>query len=1214
MALRRGAKARDLGDECQQDGAKVSCNACHSVTGGTLRVWINRGSWKTHTDSAKHIAAVKSQQESASRAAQTAKQYRTLYSQKPVPLRNPEASLSQAPRPRFQPVRVEEDSNGISAADFRELMEDEFEDLQAAPGPEALDSTEILRREMEILQLQYLEEEFEGADDQTIPQLTEDFRQTELAARMGEDEDDAYEQFTGVNISHDYAPYGNKTSCYLDILDNLPRLRLSSSQLKMVLWIMKECGARDVPSFNEFRSMQTHIRKLVGVRSDLHKSDLGNIFYVNDIRDLIAKDFANPEVAPHINKYPEDVDGGPLSEIWQMKDGRWHNIPLDTLPPSILVRSLRYYIHEVAELNDGRWIIPVLWIKCKGAMYVDCRVAERTANCEIYHVHEEMIRVPLDDLKINHERLEQCMGKPIKFTEACQDYSKKIPNEFRKIDNGEDLFTVWVPVWMDDVSGARSKQYQKHLNSYAANANLPGQLLQQEYNVKFVSTSPHASALEQLKVVVSHVKSTHTEPIRTYDAETQRPCSCRLFVPDAPADNPQQAEEASHIGHQGNYFCRRCKVGGTTEERESCDGYHAYYEAGKPRNVEEIRNLVLEQIRVASYGVGTHVDHLQKSTGTKDKIAQRCIDILIDKAREMQAESPSRHVDEISSELLRWLPTQTDQPYNPLLNLALFDPSQDTLVEILHTILLGNEKYVWYDLHHNWTDAQRDLFTLRLQSTDLNGLRLPPIRAAYMMQYRNGLIGKHFKTLMQTTIFHIQDIATPAQFTLVRALGELGPMIWLPVIEDLDQYLEDLELLIGNVLDAFANIDPARILIKLKLHMLTHLPQDIRRRGPAVRFATEIFECFNAIFRLCSVLSNHQAPSRDIAIKLADLDSVKHILSGGYWLQDGAWVRGGIHVQRILRSNPIIQRHLGWAPPPSWTPGLVKALAQKKQAKFKALTADEALLSGAHNPLALPVLSSGIDWMDAVNVMSVTGDCCTVGSWGVFRVNDLPVVGRISKILLPKGGRSAQGIIVATEFEVGEALHPHYHMPVLLPAAGRRVIVPSNSIQFTFNVQHDCRACGCSATGTSRKKQERVASDVIVHSIVHTEDTRFIINTHAFHNAGLLRKFLPIALTKPRRLFEDRKKRHDELASPLAVAQKEKRAATQVKAAATREKNKAAREKAAAGGATRETEPRAVTRESGTSAAAGATQAEPQPVHAGLPPNGQRTATEASAD
>ncbi|KAJ6620123.1 hypothetical protein B0H10DRAFT_2163604 [Mycena sp. CBHHK59/15] len=606
--------------------------------------------------------------------------------------------------------------------------------------------------------------------------------------------------------------------CYLDILDNLPHLRLSSSQLKMILWIMDACGVKDVPSFNAFRAMQKHIRKMTGVKSEVHKSSLGNLFYVNDIRDLIAKDFANPEVAPHIQKYPEDVASGSVSEIWQVKEGKWHNIPVDELTPSILVGHARYYIHEVAELKDGRWIIPVLWIVSKGKTYVDCRLVDRNVSTG--------------------------------FVERYKAYAERIPNRFRSIDNGEDLFTVWVPVWADDVSGARSKQYQKHLNVYTANANLPGQLLQQEYFVRFVSTSPRAGALEQLKVVIDQVKSTHPKPVHTYNAETQRPCGFRLNVPDGPADNPQQAEEASHIGHQGNYFCRRCLVGGTNEEKECPDGYHSFYQAGQPRNVEDIRNCVLSQLSLATQGVASHVEALQTSTGTKDKIAQHWINILIQKSREMQAASPARSVDEISNELLVWLAKETDQPYNPLLDLPFFEPSQDTLVEILHTILLSNAKYTWYELHHNWTVVQQDIFTIRLQGTNLDGLRVPPIRAAYMMQYRNGLIGKHFKTLMQTMIFHIHDIVTPDQFALVRALGELGPILWMPVIDNMEEYL---------------------------------------------------------------------APSRDIAAKFADLDRVKHILSRGYWFDESesAWVRAGKDVQRILRNTPIIQQHLGWAPPPS---------------------------------------------------------------------------------------------------------------------------------------------------------------------------------------------------------------------------------------------------------------------------------------------------------
>jgi len=129
-------------------------------------------------------------------------------------------------------------------------------------------------------------------------------------------------------------------------------------------------------------------------------------------------------------------------------------------------------------------------------------------------------------------------------------------------------------------------------------------------------------------------------------------------------------------------------------------------------------------------------------------------------------------------------------------------------------------------------------------------------------------------------------------------------------------------VLVGNVLDAFDEVAPNKIIIKVKLHLLTHLGEDIRRFGPVIRYSTEVFECFNAIFRLCSIYSNHQAPSWDISYKFASMDRLKHILSGGFWLQDGQWVQVGRSVLRILQDEPIIQRHLGWAAPLKPTPGM----------------------------------------------------------------------------------------------------------------------------------------------------------------------------------------------------------------------------------------------------------------------------------------------------
>lgn len=167
--------------------------------------------------------------------------------------------------------------------------------------------------------------------------------------------------------------------------------------------------------------------------------------------------------------------------------------------------------------------------------------------------------------------------------------------------------------------------------------------------------------------------------------------------------------------------------------------------------------------------------------------------------------------------------------------------------------------------------------------------------------------------------------------------------------------------------------------------MLVHLIENIRRRGPAVRFSTEIFECFNAIFRMCSVLSNHQAPSRDIALKFADLGRVKHILSGGVWEQDSKWVTAGKDVCSLLRKTPILQQHLGWAPRPVWTPGLVKRAARNKR---MVRPASETTVNNARNPFNLTIdLSSKL--MSGVSLSTESGDSCKIGSWIIVRMDEV---------------------------------------------------------------------------------------------------------------------------------------------------------------------------------------------------------------------------------
>ncbi|KAK7047084.1 hypothetical protein VNI00_006746 [Paramarasmius palmivorus] len=1153
----------------------VSCRSCNFQRTGNEVVWQTHGNWKRHLKTPSHLTAVKFRRDTELAARQLATSYRNLYEnsrtiQLPVPHAPQPTQVPQLSRP---PNEDYADSMGVFLDDFVMTEEEMGVLYPALPSSEeaaAADQNKV-DEELELLRQRIwdtLEDELDiETDADHIRELTEELR---VFPRTDEN---LHRQIHGVNASSDYFPYPNKTMCYLDLIDNLPRLRFSGAQFKVILWVMKLLGAQDIPSYNEFRRMQDSLRDAIPVRNEQTISDLGNVFSTVDIRDLTACDFSNPLIAPHLNLYVTDVEKGPISEMWHILTGRWMELPQDLHPPSVLANNRRHYIHELAELDDGRWIIPQMWILQGGVLHADSWLVKPIFSaCRkqvLVSVTETWVRIPIDQLRYSHEDLAATYSS-IRFDQESQQFAAKIPNCNREIDGGEDLFTIWYGLWSDDVSGARSKQYQKHMNVSGENTCLPGRLLQQEFFVRFLSTSPHAGSLEQFKVILNQIKSTQTNPVRTFNAVTKRPCCFRIFVSDLPGDNPQQSDEASHISHQGNCKCRLCRPGATGVFAAST-GYLNFFSAGTPHNVHNIRNCVLEQLRLASEGVKERVDEIQTATGVKDKIALHWISILLAKAKEAQSANPGRCHKAISHDLLEWLKTQTDQPYNPLLDVPFLDPSQDTLIEILHTILLGVNKYGWHNLHANWSKDQQQVFGMRLAAVDINGLNVPPIRAEYLMQYRNNLIGKHFKSLMQVSAFLVYGIADELQFRLIRALGALGAVLWMPEIDNMDEYLEDLTILIQNVLDAFSDIDPGRILKKIKIHILVHLPEQIRRRGPAVRFSTEIFECYNAVFRLCSVLSNHQAASRDISAKMVSLERVKHIISGGYWMKDGEWVHAGCEVRAILATNPFVQKHLGWTPPAEWVAGSVKPVTVKNRAIRTAVDIGFHNMDNLTN-LSVPVSSK---WVAGSQVMAMSGDECVVGSWAIFRyrvpegdpLTEQSFIGRIHQIFLPDYALNSisAGLVVVQRFHVTEELHFKLQMPVLVSRTTpvKHIILDSTAIQFALNVQHDCEAAGCAADGTALRRQERIQSSATRTIWVHRNHDRYIVNLHALHNARLIQKYLPRHLTTPRPLYTDRIRRLTKMGQELEESAQKQKEDTNAKRKETLARNKALKEAAA---------------------------------------------------
>ncbi len=171
-----------------------------------------------------------------------------------------------------------------------------------------------------------------------------------------------------------------------------------------------------------------------------------------------------------------------------------------------------------------------------------------------------------------------------------------MPHPMREHARGRMCYSVPLIIFMDDVSGNISKQWNKHFVAYMSNGNLPREMIEKEFCVRFVTSSPHASPMELMQAIQDSIRFVlvhHTCGVPwctiltvsfTFSAAAQSGVDawdCMnnedvLLLPYAlffAGDNPMQAELASQLGLQGNYFCRTCHVGGTKEFKRSLEGY-----------------------------------------------------------------------------------------------------------------------------------------------------------------------------------------------------------------------------------------------------------------------------------------------------------------------------------------------------------------------------------------------------------------------------------------------------------------------------------------------------------------------------------------------------------------------------------------------------------------------------------------------------------------
>ncbi|KAF8430572.1 hypothetical protein L210DRAFT_1019310 [Boletus edulis BED1] len=911
------------------------------------------------------------------------------------------------------------------------------------------------------------------------------------------------------------------------LLFSSPRLRFSQAQKNAILQWAKEIGAPEVPSLYAVNKTQERLMELLGSPTEKVTTPSGCVFYLNGVSKAIAMDFANPLTRFAMREYPEDGQG----HMSQVHHGTkmLEDLPEDLAPPCARVDHSIYFVNELLRQSTGQYFIPKRFFQARMS-----QEAEEPALLALGHqvleteegfaVDPEMVIVPVSTFLNTFVELQRRDGPSnIKFTLSSTAFSRLMPNPLREKSGGRMVYAVPLIVFMDDVSANISKQWNKHHVIYASNALLPREMLEREFTVRFVSGSPHASPMELMQGLKESIKKAAENGIFTFDVKDQEEVMLDPYILIVASDNPMQAEECSHGGLRCNYFCRTCNVGGTTAEKKTEKGYNDIFQCGEIRSPEDTRTQIKRQVELSKLSGGTDkVNKVVSQTGVRDTTCATIINRMLTLGkvlRKRMAGKPAipeaQVTAELEEEFERLLGGRSvDDCINPLLGMRGLDIHKDTPTEILHTILLGVVKYFWGQTAYILDKANLlDKFRMRLESIEKDGLNTPSFAADYIVRYKGGLVGKHFKSLAQLMAFLVYDLVPQSVLDAWVLIGRLVVLLWHTSIDDLESYLATLSRTIEDFLSISAKCAPSIILSKPKFHFLLHLPMFIRRFGPAILYSTERYESFNHVFRLASIHSNRQAPSRDACQVFAEQEAMKHVVSGGHWYDPVSckWVNAGPDILRYFNDHPYQRRFLGFPEPEPFQTGTAKLSTHYAKDNGppevpNPISWEETQAAQCLRGITVPTTR----FQSAVSVTAMHGDRAVVQKHVIIKHDDEFRIGKITEILVPFEQSIATHVVVSI-MEFLPELHCRLHMPrVKYPMPERTIVIPPSDVICAVNIQHDCITSQCNSTRTVLERQERLLTTRTRLLVDHAPTNAFILNIHSLHNYWWIVSAIPI--------------------------------------------------------------------------------------------------------
>ena len=343
---------------------------------------------------------------------------------------------------------------------------------------------------------------------------------------------------------------------------------------------------------------------------------------------------------------------------------------------------------------------------------------------------------------------------------------------------------------------------------------------------------------------------------------------------------------------------------------------------------------------------------------------------------------------------------------------------------------------------------------------------------------------------------------------------------------------------------------------KPKFHFLLHLPSHIRRFGPAVLFATESFESFNAVIRAKSVHSNRLAPSRDIASAFTHNNHVRHLLSSGrHFFRDndqsqkysdafrslidhnvhgtfsvragmaGVWRQVSTAALSLADEDSPITSYIGVTDKDEQRVGKYNITCLVKSAdRYEGTCVLDKCgpCPYGHTEMAqlFPALFSPltVSCRRGVSVRLANSDLCHLDDWVLFKFDasstTVPALGHLKEIIVFPGPTTTsteqptRTVVLLRHMDIGMCVEP-YRMPSI--SFGNKWVVLDISVSdevhysrhythsgqhilCTANTQHRCYDHDCATSGLVQVYQERQLTDRTQALVQHQVPDDLILN------------------------------------------------------------------------------------------------------------------------